>query len=256
MTVVRALVTNDDGIDSTGLGALARAAIAAGLDVVVAAPHTEHSGTSASLTALEADGRLVLREQRLPGLDVRALAVEATPGFIVFAAAHGAFGPPPEVVLSGINHGPNTGHATLHSGTVGAALTARTHRTPALAVSCVSAEPVHWDTCDHVATRAVSWLVERVGRDDPLTLSVNVPDLPLPELQGLRPARLAPFGAVQAEVGETGDDYVTLTFQAVDEDFEEDTDAGLLQAGWATVTPLAAPCEAVGVDLDGLSDTD
>jgi 5'-nucleotidase len=58
------------------------------------------------------------------------LAVEATPGFIVMAAAHEAFGAVAAVVLSGINLGPNTGHAVLHSGTVGATLTGATHASP------------------------------------------------------------------------------------------------------------------------------
>jgi 5'-nucleotidase len=252
---MRALVTNDDGIDSAGLRTLAQVATEAGLDVIVAAPDTEYSGSSASLTALEEGGKLLMHEKSLPGLDdVRAFAVEATPGFIAFAAAYGAFGPVPDLVLSGINHGPNTGHAVLHSGTVGAALTARTHGVSALAMSCVSPDPVHWDTATDMATRALGWLVENAG-EDPLTLSVNVPDRPLADVRGLRTARLASFGAVQADVGETGEGYVTMTFREVDEDLEPGTDAALLAEGWATVTSLAAPCEADGVDLSTLADT-
>jgi 5'-nucleotidase len=252
---MRALVTNDDGIDSTGLRTLAQVASEAGLDVIVAAPDTEYSGSSASLTALEEGGKLLMHEKSLPGLDdVRAFAVEATPGFIAFAAAYGAFGPVPDLVLSGVNHGPNTGHAVLHSGTVGAALTARTHGASALAVSCVAPDPLHWETATEMATRALDWLVENAG-ENPMTLSVNVPDRPLADVRGLRTARLASFGAVQADVGETGEGYVTMTFHEVDADLEPGTDAALLAEGWATVTSLAAPCEADGVDLSTLADT-
>jgi 5'-nucleotidase len=252
--VMRALVTNDDGIDTVGLRTLAKVAVDAGLDVTVAAPHVERSGSSASLSALEEGGRLVVREQRLDGLDgVRALGVEATPGFIAFAAAHKAFGPPPDIVLSGVNHGPNTGNAVLHSGTVGAALTARTHGASSLAVSNVAPRPRHWDTAAQMAERALAWLLQNIG-DDPLTLSVNVPDVPAAECRGLRTARLAAFGAVQAEVHETGDDYVTMTFSEVDEELVPGTDAYLLAERWATVTSLAAPCEADGVDLSTLAD--
>jgi 5'-nucleotidase len=123
---MRVLVTNDDGIDSIGLRVLAGVAVEAGCEVVVAAPHTERSGSSAALTVLEEHGRLGVHEHRLAGLDVRALGVEATPAFIAMVAARGAFGEPPDLVASGMNHGPNTGHAVLHSGTVGAALTAAT----------------------------------------------------------------------------------------------------------------------------------
>src|SRR3990170_16763 len=251
---MRALITNDDGIDTIGLQTLTQVAVKAGLDVTVAAPHVERSGSSASLTALEEGGRLIIREHRLEGLDgVRALGVEATPGFIAFAAAHKAFGPAPDIVLSGVNHGPNTGNAVLHSGTVGAALTARTHSASSLAVSNVAPQPRHWDTAAEMAERALAWLLENAG-DDPLTLSVNVPDIPAGECRGLRTARLAAFGAVQAEVRETGEDYGTMTFSEVEEELEPGTDAYLLAHDWATVTSLAAPCEANGVDLSTLAD--
>jgi 5'-nucleotidase len=254
---MRALITNDDGIHTAGLHTLAQVAVKAGLDVLVAAPHVERSGASASLTALEEGGRLMVHEQSLAGLDeVKALGVEATPGFIVFAAMHGAFGDTPDVVLSGINHGPNTGNAVLHSGTVGAALTARTLGAPALAVSNIAPRPQHWDTGAEMAQRALAWLLENPedGEGRPLTLSVNVPDLPLSEVKGLREARLAAFGAVQAEVHESGEDYVAMTFSEVDEELVPGTDAHFLAEGWATVTSLAAPCEADGIDLSDLHD--
>ena len=119
----RALVTNDDGIDSPGLHALAAAARDAGLDVIVAAPAEESSGAGASLTAVRREGRTVVTRRELPGLPgVPAWAVDAQPGHIVVAALNGWFDPAPDVVLSGINHGANVGRAVLHSGTVGAAL--------------------------------------------------------------------------------------------------------------------------------------
>lgn len=248
------LVTNDDGIDSPGLGTLARVAVEADLDVVVAAPAEEFSGASASLSALESDGRLRTHARSLEGLDdVRALGVGASPAFITFVSVHGAFGPPPGIVLSGINHGPNVGQAVLHSGTIGAALTARTHGIPSLALSCASPEPLHLDTCAEVAARVLAWLLDGPTREA-IALSVNVPDVPPAELRGLRPARLASFGAVQAEVGEIGEDHVTMTIRETDAELEPGTDAALLADGWATVTSLAAPCEVLEVDLAGLDD--
>jgi 5'-nucleotidase len=105
---MRALITNDDDVQSHGLNTLTRVAVAAGLDVTVAAPHEERSGSSAALSALEENGRLLVSDHPLEGLGgVSVLAVHASPAMIVFAAARGAFGDPPDVVLSGINHGPN-----------------------------------------------------------------------------------------------------------------------------------------------------
>lgn len=250
---MRALVTNDDGIDAAGLRTLAAVAVDAGLDVVIAAPHAEFSGASASLTALGTDGRLLVHDRSIDGLDgVRAVGVEAAPAFITFAAVHGAFGPVPDLVLSGVNHGPNTGHAVLHSGTVGAALTAATQGRRALAVSMASEAPVHLDTAAAVARRALRWLLA-ADTGDPFALSVNVPDVALPELRGLRPARLAAFGAVQASVAEVGEGFVTLTIAAVDAVHEPGTDAALLLDGWATATVLVGPCESPFADLSALA---
>ncbi|MFE7421747.1 5'/3'-nucleotidase SurE [Rhodococcus sp. NPDC057529] len=248
---MRALVTNDDGVDSHGIFVLARLAHDAGLDVVVAAPHEERSGASASLTALASDGRLAVSRREFPDLPgVEVNAVEASPALISFVAASGAFGPPPDIVLSGINHGPNTGHAVLHSGTVGAALTGATHGTLALAVSLAATDPRNWDTAATVCRHALEWILEH-GTPGAV-LNVNAPDIPLDELKGLRPAPLAKFGAVQANIGDASDGFVTVTFTEIsagDSEDSDETDAGLLARGWATATALRAPFEAVDVDL-------
>jgi 5'-nucleotidase len=239
---MRALITNDDGIDSEGLHILARVAVAAGLEVTVAAPDAERSGSGTALSALEADGRLLVEDRVLPGLPgVRAVAVQASPALIVFVAADGAFGPRPDLVLSGINQGPNTGRAVLHSGTVGAALTAQTHGIPALAVSLVSVKPTYWDTAATAAAQALDWFAR--GADQPIVANVNVPDVPAEKLRGLRPARLARFGAVQASIGNPGDGFIPVTFSPPDQEPEPDSDLALVRQGWATVTALVGPCE-------------
>lgn len=245
---MRALITNDDGVGSIGLRTLARAAVAAGLDVTVAAPHAERSGSSAALSALEADGKLLVQEHTLDGLaDVSALAVHASPALIAFVAAYGAFGQRPDVVLSGINHGPNTGQAVLHSGTVGAALTAASHGIPALAISLASAAPTHWDTAAAVADAALEWFLPQA--DQPVVANVNVPDVPCERLRGLRAARLASFGAVQASIGEPGAGFIPVTFSAPDGEPGPGTDLALVRQDWASVTVLRGLRE---VDAPGL----
>lgn len=245
---MRALITNDDGINSPGLTPLARIARRAGFEVVVAAPHREYSGASASLTSREVDGRLALTAGRPPGLDddIISTGVKAAPALIAFTASYGAFGPRPDLVLSGINIGANTGRATLHSGTIGAALSAATQGIRAMAVSVAAAQPQHWETAEHVAERALAWLLEQDA--DERVLNVNVPDVPLDRLRGLRPATLAGFGAVQARVKESGRDYVSMTYSGATAREEPGTDHYLLSHGWATATMMRAPVE----DDDGL----
>lgn len=246
MTAV--LVTNDDGVTSPGIRALARVAVDLGLDVTVAAPSWNSSGASASLTGVSEDGRLIFEETRIEGLpDVRALAVDAAPALIARVGVRGGFGVTPELVLSGINDGQNTGHAVLHSGTVGAALTAATHGCRAVAVSLAGS--VHLDTAAQVARR----LIERaLDAPPPLVVNLNVPDRPMAELRGVRRAPLARFGAVQTQVTELGEGYVDVSFVEIDATAEPASDAALLAQGWATVTPLSPVCEATGIDVDPL----
>jgi len=249
--VTLALVTNDDGVDSPGLHALAHLAADIGLDVMVAAPTRESSGASASLGAVEADGRIVVEPREIEGLsDSRVLAVRAAPAFIVRAALHGAFGPEPDLVLAGINQGANTGHAVLHSGTVGAAMTATTYGRSSLAVSLASTgDQWQWATAVAVARPVLEWLI---AADGLAVLNVNVPDVAPETVRGLRQAGLASFGAVQAKVTEVGHGYVHLEYSEVDPVSEPHSDAGLLAHGWATLTPLKPLCEDHQLDLGGL----
>jgi 5'-nucleotidase len=248
--MTRVLVTNDDGIDSPGIRWLATAAVECGLDVVVAAPSWDSSGSSASLTAVQRDGRFLVDERAVDGLEgVPAFAAQAAPGFIVTAAVHGAFGPPPTIVLSGINCGANTGHAILHSGTVGATLTASTYACRALAVSMAAARPNHWETGASVARATIPWLLEQPPA---VVVNANVPDVPESELEGIARARLAPFGAVQINVTDVGKGYIKLQHSENETVADEDTDVALLLRNVATITPLLAVCEAGGVDVSAI----
>jgi 5'-nucleotidase len=251
--MTRVLVTNDDGIDSPGIVRLATIARDAGLTVVVAAPCAEASGSSASITAHEEDGRVYVEERQLPDLPgVEAYAVAAPPALITLIATRGAFGKPPECVLSGINRGANTGHAILHSGTVGAALTAAANGRPALAVSLdvglSPGGPPHWES----SARFVGDLIPVLRRlDAPVVLNLNAPDMPADEVRGLRHARLASFGMVQTQI-EVDSGFVRMA--VVDETslHESGTDAALLTEGYATITAISPIFEVSQVDLDGV----
>lgn len=245
---MRALITNDDGVGSEGIRTLTEAALAAGLEVTVAAPHEERSGASAMLSALEDDGKLLIDHTTVAGIE--ALGVHASPAMIVFVAVRGAFGPPPDVILSGVNHGPNTGQAVLHSGTVGAALTGVSQGRPGLAVSLIGSRPTRFDTARIATDQALAWFLEHL--DEEYVLNLNVPDIPPEQLRGLKTATLASFGAVQAEIGEPGEDFVTATFHEIGEDPGAGTDVALLREGWATATALHPPIAADAVDLTGI----
>ncbi|MEW2443804.1 5'/3'-nucleotidase SurE [Micromonospora marina] len=256
----RILVTNDDGVHAPGIRALARAAYERGMDVVVAAPEAEASGMSAALSAVTEDGRLVFRETELDGLPgVPAYAVAASPAYIAILAGLGVFGPVPDLLLSGINRGANAGHAVLHSGTVGAALTAGNNGIRALAVSLdvltpaqasagsggaaiavldsVDDESRHWSTAAELAGTLLPWLA---GADPGTVLNLNVPDLPADQVAGLRQATLAPFGQVQVSVAERGEGFVRTAVEENAVRAVPGTDIAWLADGYAAVTAVRA----------------
>lgn len=246
---MRALITNDDGIDSPGLHALAIAAREHGLDVVVAAPARQSSGSSASITAAEDDGRIRIERRELPGLPgIPGFAVQGAPGLIALIASHGAFGDKPELVLSGINHGANVGNAILHSGTVGAALTGGMGGALGLAVSLdVGFDPAafEWDAAARVARGVLPVLLARAPGT---VLNLNVPNTGA--AVEVREATLAPFGIVQTTMHRDGDAHVRLAVEDLPNEPVPGSDAALLAEGYATLTSITA---VTGIPLGHLS---
>jgi len=250
---VLALVTNDDGIDSPGLAALARGALTAGFEVVVAAPHVDSTGVGASVFAVAEDRRVRVHERRLPGLDVPAFSVEGHPAFIVHSAFEGWLDRLPDVVLSGINIGANVGGSVIHSGTVGAALTATVHGRSALATSLdcglAGVADAHWETVLEVLPQTLDLLASRPRG---AVLSLNVPNLPAAEIGPLREAALATVGAVQVRIAHTsGVEGAPATLQATiespDEPSEPGSDVALLAAGHPTITELRSVTAVPGL---------
>lgn len=227
------LVTNDDGVEAPGIARLT-ARLAAQHRVVTVAPDCDRSGSGTGIGTFDAAGGVPLTE--LDGPDTGMLSISGPPGLAVMSAALGAFGPSPRLVVSGINAGINTGHSVIHSGTVGAALTARTFGSHGLAVSLERSDPWHWETAAHIAADVAEWLMHRDG--PPLVLNLNVPARPLEDLAGVRWGDLASFGYFQVAVQEPG--RLEFEVRSRDESPPEGSDSALLAAGFASVTVLGA----------------
>jgi 5'-nucleotidase len=248
---MKILVTNDDGVASPGLHALAAAVAATGYETVVVAPSSDMSGTSASIGKFHRDQHIDAEKVDLPGVEgVPSFALDGPPGFCVLAARLGALGEPPDLVVSGINPGCNTGRSVLHSGTVGAALTAANFGIAGLAVSIDVTEwapPTHWETAAAVGAQALHWLIDAPDRT---VLNVNVPDLPLDALRGARWATLAPFGTVRLAVLEQATDggRVQMELRPTADELPPDCDTALVNAGYVAVTTLKGVQAAEPVD--------
>lgn len=253
---MRLLVTNDDGVEAPGLHALAGALHEAGHDVIVAAPLTNYSGSGASIGALGIGNELVLRHAIVPGFDrIAAYGVDGPPALAVMAANLGAFGERPALVVSGINPGNNTGRAVLHSGTVGAALTAANFGISGIAVSITDSaaerryaatgevsderlkvhDEIHWSTAATMAVHAVEWIADEPAGT---ILNLNLPDIPFAKLQGVRWAEPASVGTVRAALVEVEANRLRLELRPTGQELPPGTDTALVRSGYAAVTLL------------------
>ena len=241
--MARILITNDDGIDAPGIAALARSVVEDGHDVVLAAPLHEASGSGSAIGYL-VDGTRIRYEQRdLDGLTgVPAFGVEGPPGRCVLLAFLEAFGPRPDIVLSGINPGINTGRGLQHSGTVGAVLAASDFGISGMAVSIDvtgSLSDAKWSTATAVVRRSLPFLIDAPRKT---ALNVNIPDRMFSDLLGVRPGRISAFGPNTTGIvhDEPGFMRVTVTPREGIV-LKPDTDTALVADGYVAVTSLVTP---------------
>lgn len=236
---MRVLVTNDDGVHRVGLRIVTAALRDAGHDVRVVAPTTERSGSSASLGVIRESSGFSLEPVDLPGLtEVPAHAVDGPPALAVHAVCSGALEWLPDLVVAGVNPGLNTGRMVLHSGTVGAALTAVGHDIAGLAVSTTDDQPAHHRTSSVLTT----WLVAILEEEQrPLAVSLNVPAAPdVHELSDIVPT--VPSRRALVSIAVTRRRGLLEVRRAAGEPpFDDGTDAHALAAGSASLSVLGAP---------------
>lgn len=186
------LISNDDGVYAPGIKILARE-LASIATIEVMAPDRNRSGASNSLT--------LAHPLHVKQLENGFYSVEGTPTDCVHLALTGYFPSVADMVISGINDGANLGDDVLYSGTVAAAMEGRYLGLPAIAISLVGENPQHYLTAAVIATRLILKL--RAHRLPSQTiLNVNVPDLPLSDIQGMVVTRLGKRHSAAAMVKE------------------------------------------------------
>jgi len=230
----RVLVTNDDGIESTGLRTLAKS-LSKDFDVIVAAPAADMSGTGTGIGRFDHSAGVELTPIDLDFAD-QGFSVDGPPGLAVTAAALGAFGEMPDLVFSGINAGINTGHSIIHSGTVGAVLTANTFSMKGVAISLAQSDPWHWETAAHFAPAAATWMCRR--KEGPHVLNINVPGLPLDEVRGVHWADLDEFGYFRVATADPEAGRLQFVVGPGKERSDPASDTVLCGEGYVTLTPL------------------
>ena len=231
---MKILVTNDDGIHAEGLWTLVRE-LKKIAGVTVVAPDGERSAIGTAVTLFEP---LHVNEVRAPEEGVTAYAIDGSPSDCVILGLGKLITDKVDMVVSGINPSLNLGEDVYISGTVGAAMQGYFRGLPALAVS---APPGSTNGLKAGACIAAA-LVKKMATNNParIFLNMNVPDLPLEEIRGVRITRLARSSHINSVAEEAGDNYkqYRLVRERVEESGSDGTDIQAIVQGYISITAL------------------
>ena len=233
---MRILISNDDGIYSSGIRALAEGLVQNN-EVYVVAPDRERSATGHSLT--------LHRPLRLDEVDhlpnVKAgYATDGTPSDCVKIVIGAILRESPEIVLSGINHGPNMGTDVLYSGTVSAAMEGAIFNIPSIAISLADRKPQDFSAAVFFVSNLLKKMKE-IKFPDRTLLNINIPALPLSEIAGVEITKLGvrPYNDYfEKRVDPRGKTYYWLAGEAIEEDELPGTDVFAVRNNQISITPV------------------
>lgn len=232
---MKILLCNDDGIHAPGIAALREAVREQG-ELTIVAPDAERSAAGHAITLsnplqcapIEKEGSFF------------GHAVDGTPADCIKLALRALMDSAPQLVLSGINLGANTGISVLYSGTVSAAREGAIHGIPAVAFSlCATAEP-QWESAVRVA-REITAKVLRQSIPPGVLLNVNIPNVPYDELRGTRVTRMGRSRFVEKFHRRTdprGRTYFWLDGDLDVQDSGDDVDLHAVRDGYVSITPI------------------
>ena len=228
---MRILISNDDGYRAPGLNCLAEA-LSSSHEVTVVAPERDHSGASNSLTLINP-----IRVHQAPN---GFYVVDGTPTDSVHLALQGLLDEPPDMVVSGINAGANLGDDVIYSGTVAAAMEGRFLGCPAIAMSLANIHGKNYEAAAQVALSLVEQVKLRPLPGDTI-LNVNVPDVPLKDIQGFKVTRLGNRHRAEPIVEDTDPRGRTIYWvgpPGKEQDAGAGTDFDAINQRYVSLTPL------------------
>ena len=234
---MKVLITNDDGIRAKGLIALAEAASGLG-DVVVVAPEAQQSGVGHSITLHKVLRCDQTSEFPVPG--IRAYTTNGTPTDAVLLGIHAVFKVKPDVVISGINGGPNLGDDVTYSGTIAGAMEGVIAEVPSIAVSMGDFESEYYSECGEFIAKLARMVVES-EMPSKLLLNVNYPNLPKDKIKGIVVTKQGHRwydDVVHEREDPRGKKYYWITGKKVQKGYDPGTDAYELDQGMISITPL------------------
>ncbi len=233
---MRILLTNDDGITAPGIQALWQELAAIG-EVTVVAPDMERSATSQAITVHHP---IRVDNYCIEDPPICAWRVGGTPTDCVKIAIEALLPARPDVVVSGINLGPNLGTDVLYSGTVSAAIEGALHGIPSLAVSLAAWQGADFGPAASFTRKLVLTMADRKLPPDTL-LNVNVPPLPADRLTGVEVTKLGTIeyeNTFERRQDPRGRTYYWMGGSLVDAGNEAGTDVMAVKRGSISVTPI------------------
>jgi len=236
---MRILVSNDDGISSKGIIQLARSMSRIG-EVVIAAPDEERSAIGHAITLHKP---LRIEPVKLPDVEVEAYSINGTPADCVKIGVDVIMKRKVDLVVSGINRGPNLGTDVIYSGTVSAAIEGCILGIPSIAISLGSYRSDDFSYAGEVAVEVAQKLLQG-GLPEGALLNVNVPAVPREEIKGIKVVRLGIRRYAETYIERLdprGKPYYWLTGEAIDalqEDMQLDTDIAAVSQNFVAITPI------------------
>lgn len=225
------LLTNDDGFFSDGIQALRRSLIASA-EVFIIAPDREKSATSLSLT--------LRRPLRIQKIKRNMMAVDGTPADCIYLALRKLLPRNPELIISGINHGPNLGQQDIsYSGTVAAAVQGTFLRIPSVAVSLLPdpSGKFRFDPAAKLVGKIAKRLL-KVKLSPGLTLNINIPPPPFlgAKITSLGEKRYNP--EIEEKRDPRGDAYYWIGTGKPQAIGDASSDVRAVRQGYVSITPL------------------
>ncbi|MBC7334514.1 MAG: 5'/3'-nucleotidase SurE [Actinobacteria bacterium] len=232
------LLTNDDGIKAKGLLTLYNTLKNDGrFDVHIVAPENERSAVGHAITVFDP---ISVKKEYNNG-DFYGYAVNGTPADCVKLAVSAILDRKPDILISGINRGPNLGGNIIYSGTVSAATEGTMYNISSIAVSIDNLKDTDYSYAAEFAKKIAALIIEKGGLPEGTLLNINIPDIHPSNIRGVKitcqsDSKLKDFFIKR--VDPRGRDCYWMDGEFVEVCRREDDDYSAIKNGYISITPI------------------
>jgi len=233
---LKILITNDDGIRSEGLIALARE-ISKIADITVISPDRERSATGHAITMHKP---LRVEQVEIPNCQALGWMVNGTPSDCIKLGLEALLDFTPDLVLSGINRGPNLGTDVIYSGTVSAAIEAALSGVPSLAFSITGKNANNFKDAAIYAKKICLQVIDNIFPNNTL-LNVNIPSITSKDIRGVAITHLGTIryrNSFDRRIDPRGRVYYWLAGESIENSNDVGSDVWAIKNNYISITPL------------------